>query len=114
MRKALCRYQRLGLCKTTLSSLDVAARIRGCIPRTEDANAVFAVYEAFCCLRTLGDEETIRAVKAVYLTEPWHHLPAKEISRRVLHFSIEHHCDERTVWRRLHRFVSLYEGFQRL
>lgn len=49
----------------------------------------------------LSDEVAVLAVREIYFPLPQRELHKKEISQRVIKFSIDNYVEERTVWRRL-------------
>lgn len=113
MTRALVYYARLRGEEQSRSPLDMYNAIRGaCIGKDMLAAELWAVQECLIMLDVLGEQETLKALKEIYL-EPFSkaplRIPAKsEISMRVLRFAFENHLDERTVYRRLQRARKLW------
>lgn len=101
------RYARLGLDRTALSVFDIYGRIRGVAKDEDVALRLLGVYDMMRLL-AITDEESARAVRAVYFADRGR-LPAKnQTSERILRFATENHLDERTVYRRLRAAKELY------
>lgn len=74
-----------------------------------DFEACFAVFDA---LRNEEKEYIISAVRAVYLTENGREIEKRDISMRVVAFSLSLHADERTVYRYLSSARKLFWRFR--
>ena len=103
------KYSRLGLASNNLDALDVYERIKGCSASRRQANELLAVYETLRFLRISGKLECIDALKEVYFSLSDRTPRRNEISERVLRYSQERYCDQRTVYRHLSYAVRLYE-----
>jgi hypothetical protein len=101
------RYARLGIDKSLLSTFEVYGRIRGVSRSEEEALKLLGVYDMMRLL-TLTDEESARAVRAVYFAERGRRPAKNQTSERILRFASENHLDERTVYRRLRSAKELY------
>ena len=104
---AFRKYARLGLDRGTLKTFEVYQRIRGVSKNEEDAMKLLGVYDMMRLL-SLTDEETARAVRAVYFAERGRRPAKNQTTERILRFASENHLDERTVYRRLKSAKKLY------
>ena len=88
---------------------DAYARMRGAVSSHSAALDMLAVYDTMRILCAFGEEDAAEAVREVYFAS-WGRLPSRsEIGMRVLRFSAERYCDERTVYRKLQMAKRLYE-----
>ena len=106
--RAFRKYARLGLDRGGMDSLDIYERIRGASSSRSSALDMISVHDTMRILSAFGEEETAEAVREIYF-KAWGRRPTRrEIGQRVLRFSSEHYCDERTVYRRLELARKLY------
>lgn len=70
-----------------------------------DLSAVAAMLEK---LRAQGDTSTIAAVREVYFLDAKKELKKKDISKRVLYYSLDNYCSDRTVWRQIDKAMLIY------
>jgi hypothetical protein len=89
---ALKKYIRLGLNDRGLDCFEVARRIEGSQKNDEVAKDLFAVWELCRILRALGKKEDIQIFFELYIG-------SKNMTPTSIAF--RHHCDERTLYRRV-------------
>ena len=106
--RAFRKYARLGLDRAGMDSIDIYERIMGALPSRSSALDMISVHDTMRILSAFGEAETAEAVREIYF-KAWGRRPTRrEIGQRVLRFSSEHFCDERTVYRRLEVARRLY------
>ena len=108
-RRAFRLYARLGLHRMRdWTAADFRRLFGTCRPDT--LCAMLAVRDTLRALQALGETECIAAVTYIYMTERGRTPEKSETSRRVLSFALSRHCDERTVYRRLHKACRMYRN----
>lgn len=101
------KYARLGLDRRELKPFEVYGVIRGVSGSEEEALRLLAVYDTVRLL-ALTSPETLSALRTVYFFDRGKKPLKNQISRRVLSFAVEAHCDERTVYRHLKKAKDTY------
>lgn len=104
---AFRKYARLGLDRGTLKTFEAYQRIRGVSKNDDEAAKLLGVYDTMRLL-SLTDEESAKAVRAVYFADRGKRPAKNQTSERILRFATENHLDERTVYRRLKSAKELY------
>ena len=114
---ALVCYARLGEDVGCVTPFEAYKRIEGAY-RSKEALAldVWAVKETMLVLKLNGEDETIRAIREIYL-KPFandlnRRINRNEISELVLRFAYENYLDERTVYRRLRKARQLWQDIR--
>ena len=114
---ALICYARLGADVGCVTPFEAYKRIEGAY-RSNEALAldVWAVRETLLILKLRGEDETIRAIREIYLKpfakEMDRRVDKNEISGLILRFAYENHLDERTVYRRLQKARQLWQDIR--
>ena len=106
---AFRKYTRLGLANKKLSLFEVYDRIRGVSKTKEEALDLLAVYDTVRVLTIMGREDVVRAVWSVYFYNSRANVRRTDISLRVLRYSYDNNCDERTVYRQLQYARYIYK-----
>ena len=113
MTYAMICYSRMGGAKGCHTPFDVYKRIFGHLMHNQElALDVWAVHECLMALCLSGEDETLKAIKEIYLKpfskDLYMNSRKNEISRRILRFAFENNLDERTVYRRLRKARTLW------
>ena len=101
------KYARLGLDRRALKPFEVYEVIRGVCRNEADSLKLLAVYDTVRLL-SFTSPESLEALRSVYFFDKGKKPLKNQIGNRVLRFADENHCDERTVYRRLHQAKELY------
>lgn len=103
------KFARMGLSHQELNPIQMYKRIDILCSSRRLKIDMFSVFDTMRLLALNGESDTIEAVYNVYFGDASFRLTKNEISRRIAKLSLEQHCDERTVYRRLERARTLYE-----
>ena len=106
---AFRKYARLGLDRRRISPFSVYETIKGVCSDGDEALSLLAVYDTVRLL-SVTSPETLAALRDVYFFDKGRKPAKNGISHRVLRFSADRHCDERTVYRRLKQAKDTYYG----
>ena len=108
MTDAIEHYCRLGFAKGRYSPVEIGAVLHGyCGGDTEAANRLFAVCLLFVTLKANGAREELALLRYVCEGKGKRKAPQK-ISYLISAYARKSYYDERTVYRRWSRLVSLY------
>ena len=111
---AFQKYARLCRDADEISYFSLSARLKGCCKTQREALKILAVKDLFDMLNASGKSETVDAIKAVYCSNFGRTPRKNDISYRVRKFALEHHLDERTVFRKIEEAKKLYENLMKI
>lgn len=103
------KFARLGLFSERLNPMQVYKKIEVlCVSRRNRLD-MLSVYDTLRLLWLNGEDDVIEAVSCIYFEGRAYRLTRYDLGARVMALAGEHHCDERTIYRRLERARSVYE-----
>ncbi len=115
--RAFRKFAHLGLANSESNPIQVYKRIDVLCHARRTKLDMLAVFDTLRLLSLVGDSDTLTAVHEIYFSTTDCRFSKSETARRVRKCAENHYCDERTIYRRLHKARELYtrirekEGF---
>ena len=106
--RAFRKFARMGFADEQLNPIQIYKRIDVLCHAHRIKIDMLALYDTLRLLALSGDDETLRAVEEVYLSSARRRFSENETSYLVRKYADKNYCDERTVYRRLHKAIALY------
>lgn len=115
--RAFRKFARLELANGESNPIQVYKRIDVLCHSHRTKLDMLAVFDTLRLLSLSGEEDTINALRDVYFASAKYRFSQNETSRLIRKSAQLNYCDERTIYRRLHKARELYtrireqEGF---